>query len=70
MCNRCDDDPRDVVGEAGAALRSLRRILAECPPGAEVPADSLSILVGLIHNRLDPAVDRLQDFVPRGHPAA
>ena len=66
MCNHCSSDPRDAVGEAESALRCLRIILNELPPAADVPATGLASLVSLIHDRLGPASDKLQDYVQRG----
>ena len=65
MCNYRTHDPRDAAGEAEQALLGLRIMLNELPPGADVPANRIASLVGIIHDRLGPAVDQLQDYIPR-----
>jgi hypothetical protein len=65
MCNRCSSDPRDAVGEAERALLGLRILVNELPPGADVHANGLGALLGLIHDRLEPAADALQGYTPR-----
>ena len=64
MCNHCTSDPRDAAGEAEHALRGLRALLNELPANTDVRADSVAPLVGLIHQHLDPAIARLQDYLP------
>ena len=65
MCNHCTLDPRDAAAEAESALSGLRILLNELPANADVPASSVAALVGLIHDRLDPAVEKLQGYWPR-----
>ena len=65
MCNRCSSDPRDAVGEAERALLGLRTLVNELPAGAQVHAEGLGGLLGLIHDRLDSASESLQDYIPR-----
>lgn len=60
-------DPRDQVIYATKALRGLHAILqsraAPCYGDAELP-----YLVELIVDRLEPAAEALQGYVPRGAP--
>lgn len=65
MCNLCSADPRDAVGEAERALLGLRILVNELPPGTGADAGTLGALLGLIHDRLEPASEKLQDYVPR-----
>lgn len=61
-CNTPEADPRDAASEAELALFGLRVLLNELPPDSMVPVKGLSPLIGLIHERLDPAVARLQGW--------
>ncbi len=54
-----------MVGIGASALRGLRLVLNELPPNADVPAQNLAALVGLIDDLVEPAADRLQNYVPR-----
>lgn len=65
MCNHCSSDPRDAVGEVEMALCGLRHLVNQLPLGADVGATGLGSLLGLLHDRLRPASDTLQDYVPR-----
>lgn len=65
MCNRCSSDPRDAVGEAERALLGLRTLVNQLPPGGDINPVGLGELLGLIHDRLEPASDTLQNYVPR-----
>ncbi len=64
MCNRCSRDPRDAVAEAEDALRGLRILVNKCGPSADLEGTGIGALLGLIHDRLGPAVEKLQDYVP------
>ena len=66
MCNHCTSDPRDEVGTAASALVGLLHLLAEGRSNGTVPVDGLAALCGLIEDRLSPAAQQLQDYVPRG----
>lgn len=65
MCNRCSRDPRDAIAEAEDALRGLRILVNEAGPSADLEGKGMGALLGLIHDRLQPAVEKLQDYVPR-----
>lgn len=65
MCNRCSADPRDALAEAERALAGLRILVNECAPSGDIDASSLGALLGLIHDRLEPATEKLQGYVPR-----
>lgn len=65
MCNHCSADPRDAVGEVEVALCGLRVLVNQLPLGCEVPSTGLGALLGLLHDRLRPASDALQDYIPR-----
>ncbi|MBP9184279.1 MAG: hypothetical protein KBF78_14180 [Fuscovulum sp.] len=65
MCNAGRPDPRDAVGVAERALWGLRILIHELPPDADIPASGIGPILDLIHDRLDPAVDALQSYVPR-----
>lgn len=60
MCNQDSDDPRDAAMEASAALGGLSRLLAGLRCDADLPPQGLASLVGLVHEKLEPAVDALQ----------
>lgn len=64
MCNKCNDDPRDDIANAEAALGGLSRLLDELPHDSDMPARVLSPLVRLIHDRLDDAASSIQDYRP------
>ena len=61
----CDEDPRDSIAYAGSALSGLRVILAQIPASSPVYPDGICALISLIHDRIDPAVDAIQGYVPR-----
>lgn len=65
MCECSHADPRDAVHEATAALAGIWRALAECAPGAQIPAREFGAALAIVVERLEPAVDALQDYVPR-----
>lgn len=65
MCNHCSPDPRDAVGQAGDALLGLSILINELPADSSVDVRGLGAILGLIHDRLNPAADKLQDYVPR-----
>lgn len=65
MCNHCSLDPRDAAAEADDALRGLRILVNECAPSGDLDAKGIGALLGLIHDRLRPAVEKLQDYGPR-----
>lgn len=61
----CSQDPRDAVEEASSALWGLRSLLSQQPNGETIGAHGVAALLGIIHDRLEPAVDALQGYVPR-----
>jgi hypothetical protein len=65
MCNHCSSDPRDALGEVEEALCGLRVLVNKLPIGEEVGASGLGAILGLLHDRLRPASDALQDYIPR-----
>lgn len=65
MCNRCNQDPRDSIGEAEQALAGLSILLSELGPNGHIRAVDIAPLVGLIHERLEGATDAIQNYVPR-----
>jgi hypothetical protein len=65
MCEHCTPDPRDAAAVAERALLGLRLLINECRPSTDIGTDGLGALLGLIHDRLEPAATSLQDFVPR-----
>ncbi len=63
-----DSDPRDQVMFAARALRGLHAILQSRATPSYGDAE-LPYLVEMIADKLDPAAEALQGFVPRGfHP--
>ena len=58
------NDPRDQVIYATKALRGLHAILQDRPAPCYGDAE-LPYLVELIVERLEPAAEALQDYVPR-----
>ena len=69
MCDHCSEDPRDAAGQGERALLGLRILLSELPPGSDFQSSDLAPLVSLIHDKLGPAIKKLEDYVPRLHPA-
>lgn len=69
MCDHCSEDPRDQAGHGERALLGLRILLSELPPGSDFQASDLEPLVSLIYDKLGPAIKKLEDYVPRLHPA-
>jgi hypothetical protein len=65
MAETCSNDPRDAVGEVERALLCLRTPVNQLPIGGDIEPSGLGELLGLIHDRLTPASDALQDYVPR-----
>lgn len=65
MCNHCSSDPRDAAAEAGRALLGLRILVNELPRGSSADPNTLAALLDLIHDRLEPAVEKLQNYIPR-----
>lgn len=61
---RCDD-PRDAIAEAEQALMGLRVLLSQQPLCESVCPHDVAALLGLIHDRMRPAVEAVQDYVPR-----
>lgn len=61
----CTEDPRDSLAHAEAALCGLRIMLSQQPLGESVSPHDVAALVGLIHDRLQPAVEAVQTYVPR-----
>jgi hypothetical protein len=72
MCEHSTPDPRDAAAVAERALLGLRRLVNELPPGTDIGSDGLGPLLDLIHDRMEPAVNSLQSYVPGnwGPPAA
>ncbi|MFN3973431.1 MAG: hypothetical protein ACK4L4_19105 [Gemmobacter sp.] len=66
MCNSCSQDPRDALAEAETALCGLRVLLNQQPLSESVAAHDVAALVALVHDRMRPAVDAIQSYVPRG----
>ena len=59
------EDPRDSIAHAEAALGGLRIMLSQQPLSESVSPHDVAALVGLIHDRLQPAVEAIQTYVPR-----
>ncbi|NCM96129.1 MAG: hypothetical protein GW948_02095 [Rhodobacterales bacterium] len=64
MCNRCNDDPRDAALQAAAAFRELQGLLCD-RHGVYELGEGFAILVGILNDRLEPAVEKLQNYQPR-----
>lgn len=65
MCQSCNSgDPRDDVSDAARALRGLYLLLSDRSGDASAVSD-LPTLVGLIDDKLFPASEALQNYVPR-----
>lgn len=65
MCNHCSTDPRDKIYAAERALLGLRLLLAQLPASADVQAEPLSALVGLVHDQLEVAALQIEGYAPR-----
>lgn len=64
MCTDTCPDPRDAAIYATRALRGLQIMLADRPAVCAGDAE-LPLLLEIINDRLEPAVQQLQDYVPR-----
>ena len=70
MCNQCTPpDPRDAIHDAALAVRALHALMLNaghpCYGDAELPT-----LLEFIDERLFPAAEAIQHYVPREHPLA
>ena len=65
VCNHCSQDPRDALGEAEAALMGLCIMLNQQPRDESIGAHDVAAVLRVIHDRLRPAVDAIQNYVPR-----
>lgn len=61
----CNEDPRDSIAHAEAALCGLRVMLSQQALSESVSPHDVAALLGLIHDRLHLAVEAIQDYVPR-----
>jgi hypothetical protein len=65
MSNRPEVDPRDAAYQAERALLGLRLLVGMAPTDDDIPVSALSPLLDIIHDRLEPAIDALQNYLPR-----
>lgn len=65
MCNKCNEDPRDSIGDAEQALAGLSIMLNELGKNGHIRAIDVAPIVSLIHERLQGATDAIQGYVPR-----
>lgn len=63
-----DPDPRDDAMFASSALGAVVSLLSTASD--VVDPHELGELLRLVHDKLDPAVSRISDYVPRAHPLA
>lgn len=61
----CAPDPRDALASADDALRGLLALLHQQAPGESVEPRDLAALLGIIHDRMRPAVEAVQAYDPR-----
>lgn len=59
------EDPRDAIGQAEQALLGLRVLLSQQPLDESISPHDVAALIGLIHDRMRPAVEAIQSNVPR-----
>lgn len=66
MCSeQCREDPRDAVAYADSALTGVCVMLNQHPVGETISAHTAAAVLGVISDRLAPAVEALQKYVPR-----
>ncbi|MFN3575392.1 MAG: hypothetical protein ACK4TJ_00170 [Tabrizicola sp.] len=69
MCNRCTVDPRDELVYAARALGAVADLVGDLERGGcgfeRTRPGELGELLDIIHERIDQAALRLQDYVPR-----
>lgn len=74
MCTDRAPDPRDEIEWGLRALRALRDLVQEAGRADDrfdlVRPFELGELLDMVTRRLDPAAERLRDYVPRGQPLA
>jgi hypothetical protein len=63
MCDFPREDPRDAASEACAALLGVVFFVSERTE--PIDPKSLGSMLRLIFDRLDPACEAMQNFVPR-----
>jgi hypothetical protein len=69
MCTKCNEDPRDELAYAVNALAGIRDLVGDI--GSErtqfhmVGPRELAELLRMVSDRLEPAVEKLQGYVPR-----
>lgn len=59
------EDPRDSIAYAEAALCGLRTLLNQQPRSESIGAHDIAALLGVIHDRMAPAAEAIQKYVPR-----
>lgn len=64
MCDRCPD-PIVAVETSERALSGLAMLVADLPPGTDIPAEGIGPLIDLIRDRLRPTVAALQGYERR-----
>lgn len=65
MCRICESDPRDAIAQGERALLGLRVMVGMVPPGEDIPVNVLGPLLDIIHDRIELAVEDIQNYVPR-----
>lgn len=65
MSNYPEVDPRDSAYQAERALLGLRQLINLAPPDEDIPVSAISPILDIIHGRLEPAIDALQNYAPR-----
>lgn len=65
MCNQCDRDPRDDLIEVEMALFGVVQLLSESGGGGD--DRGTAAILRIIHARMEPAVQRMAEYVPKGH---
>ena len=66
MCNSCNfEDPRDALAQADNAITGLQILLNQQPLGESIGAHYVAAVLGIIGDRMRPAVEAIQKYVPR-----
>lgn len=61
------EDPRDILHRFERALCGLVIVLDQQRADESLPAGDIAALLDILHGFMAPAVEGIQDYVPRGH---
>lgn len=64
-CDPRPEDPRDAIAYAESALYGVRVLLSQQPMGESVSPHDVAAVLGVIHDRMRPAVEAIQSYAPK-----